>query len=134
MVHKFFSSDLLPWWFLSTSTPDGSYNDLMLLKSIMGYAEVDKLVSNSAEEALLRHLWYIAPEMIPLSLLSSVVSTTKKELQKIFCCVNLEPVVGSSTRFGAGFRKPDFPFNVDKSTSLSELIIKDSCFFSYHAN
>ena len=42
-----------PWWFLSTSAPDSSYNDLMLLKSIMDYAEVDELMSNSTEKAFL---------------------------------------------------------------------------------
>ena len=49
---------------------------------------MDKLASNSAEKGLLRHLWYIALEMIPLSFLSSVVSSTEKELQENFYCVN----------------------------------------------
>ena len=33
-----------PWRFLSTSAPDAPYNDLMLLKSVMDFAEVDKLM------------------------------------------------------------------------------------------
>ena len=96
----------------------------MLMKSVMGYAEVDKLVSDSAEKALLIHLWYIESEMILLLLLSSVVSTTEKVLCKPFC-----PGDCLSTRFGAGFGKPDFLFNVNKATSLSEPITKDSCSF-----
>ena len=82
-----FSSDLLPWWFLSTSAPDAPYNNLLLLKSSMDYAEVDKLASNSAEKGAFATslvLWYIVPEMIPLSLLSSVVSPPKKNYRKNF--------------------------------------------------
>ena len=58
--------------------------DLMLLKSIMDYAEVDKLVSNSVEKALLQYLWFTEPEIVPFSLFSSVVSTTEIESQKTF--------------------------------------------------
>ena len=49
--------------------------------------------------------------MIPLSLFSSVVSTTEKEriAEKILLCKPFEPVIGPFTRFGAGFGKPDFP-------------------------
>ena len=79
----------MPWWFPSTSAPDAPYHDLMFLKPIINYAEVDTLVSNSAEKALLRRFWYFVPEMIPLSLLSSVVSNIEKELQ----CKPFEPVV-----------------------------------------
>ena len=67
-----------PKWFLSSSAPYAPYNDLMLLKSVMNYTEVDKLMSNSAEKAFLRHL-FIVPKMIPLSLFSFVVSTNKRE-------------------------------------------------------
>ena len=62
----------------STSAPDALYNDLMLLKSVVDYAEVDKLMSNRAKKAFLRH-FYIVPEMIILSLFSSVVSTNERE-------------------------------------------------------
>ena len=62
-----------PSWFSTISAT----SHLMLLKFIMDYAKVDKLVSNSAEKALLQHLWYIVPKMILLSLLSSMVSTTE---------------------------------------------------------
>ena len=54
----------------------------------------------------------------------------EKELQKkLLLFKPFEPVVCPSPRFGAGFGKPNFPFNVDKSISLSELNTKDSCFF-----
>ena len=70
-----------PWWFLSTSAPDAPYNDLMLLKSVMDYAEVDKLMSNSAQKAVLRHL-YGVPEMIPLFSVLWFPPTKEKESQK----------------------------------------------------
>ena len=79
VVYKYILAlNYCPWCFLSTSAPDAPYNDLMLLKSVMDYAELDKLMSNSAEKAFLRHL-YAVPEMIPLSVFSSVVSTNERE-------------------------------------------------------
>ena len=96
---------------------------------------MDKLAPNSAEKALSRHLWYIMPEMIPLSFFNSVVSTIKIEriASKLLLCKPLESVICPSTCFGCGFGKLDFPSNVDKSTSPSELITKGSCFFLHHA-
>ena len=93
----------------------------MLLKSIVGNAEVDKLVSNRAEKALLRHLWYIVPEMIPFSSQFCGFHRRKRIAEKLLLRKPFEPVVCLSTRFCGGFGKPDFPFNVDKSTSLSKL-------------
>ena len=70
--------------------------------------------------------------MIPLSLFSSVFSITekKKESQKNFYCVIqlnqwfvLLPVLVQN------LENLTFFSNVDKSTSLSELITKDSCSF-----
>ena len=78
------------WWFLSSSAPYAPHNDFMLLRSVMDYVEIDKLMSNSAEKALLPHL-YIVPEINPLSLFSSVVSTNEREriAEKTFTVLNL---------------------------------------------
>ena len=107
-----------------------AYNDLMLLKSTMHYTEVDKLVSNSAEKAFLRHLWYSAKCDSSFSSLRWLSLSKKIESHKNFYHGKaLESVICPSTRFGCGFGKPDFPSNVDKSASLSERITKDLYFF-----
>ena len=54
----------------------------------------------------------------------------KKESQKkLLLYKPFEPMVCPSPHYGAGFGNTDFPSNVDKSTSLSELITKIQVFF-----
>ena len=85
------------WWFLSTSAADAPYNDLMSLKSVMEYDEVDKLMSNNADKTFLRHL-YIVPEIVSFSLFSSVVSTNERRKleKKLLLFQPFQPVVCST--------------------------------------
>ena len=105
----------------------------MLYKSVIDHAEVDKLMSNY-EIAQKRHFCdiFILCQKWFLFLFSVLWFPPRKEKEsqkKLLLFKPFAPVVCPSPRFGAGFGKPDFPSNVDKSASLSELITKDLCLF-----
>lgn len=120
-----------PWWFTCMSAIDAPHNDLQFVKSIFQYAAVDELVSNSAKKAILRHLWYLTPEMIPMALFSDLVSNSeKKEMAKRLLVLKPQtPITCPLGRYGTSYGKPNFPSDITETTSLSELITQDSWFF-----
>ena len=70
----------VPAWIACPVASDAPVNDLMLFRRIKQYAEINKVVSQAALNKLLNHTWYLASEMVPLSLFSSKVSDEEKKL------------------------------------------------------
>ena len=59
----------IPWWIACTSASSAPRRDLMLMKELLQYKEIDNGTSESALKAISRHLWYLCEELVPLSLL-----------------------------------------------------------------
>jgi len=113
------------WWFSCDSAVDAPFNNLQFYKFILQYAEIDEAVSNSAKIAFQCHLWYLTPEMIPLSLFSDLVASLKDELAKKLLSVQPNfPVITPSGRHGTGFGKPIFSSILDAATTLTDLITR----------
>jgi len=77
--------------------------------------------------------------MVSFSLLSSVVTNSKNDkmakkydkMAKKFMLLQPETLILlPSSRYGVGFGKPNFPVDVNMSTSLCDLITRDSWFSS----
>ena len=119
------------WWFECTEAVDSTYNLLKLYHNILDYSLVNSAVSQSAEKALKRHLWFLTPDMIPLSLFSSKVSDSEKEdiASKLLACKPTDGFVTPSGRFGTGHGKPKFPETISLDTKLVDLVSKDSWLF-----
>jgi hypothetical protein len=75
-------------WISCPVTCDAPVNDLQLFKQLKQYAVVNKGVSEAALKKLENHLWYVGPELVPLSLFSDKISTEEKRLivQRIQQC------------------------------------------------
>jgi len=111
------------WWFSCES-------DLQLYQNLLKYAAVNPVVSSSAIRAFNRHLWYLSAEMVPLALFSDVVPDEEKQsmANKLLAVKPTGTVHKPCSRHGTGFGRPNHPKSIDRSTSLSDLITKDSWF------
>ena len=67
-------------WISCPIACDAPRNDLNLLRKFKMYENVNKEVSQAATRKLQNHLWYLGPEMVPLSLFSTKVSDEEKRL------------------------------------------------------
>ena len=67
----------IPWWLTSPLTTNSPQNDFAFIKSITKYP--DPQCSSAATKAIKNHLWYLTPELLPLSLFSSNVEDFVKE-------------------------------------------------------
>ena len=95
------------WWLTAPVPAEAPCNDLVLLKALYEYLEVDEACARAAFAALARHLWYLTEELVLLTLFSSTVpEETKdrmvKELQQT------EPL-DVPRREGNGFGRPKMP-------------------------
>lgn len=131
---KFVSLVYFKWWAVCASSINAPWNDLNLVKDIIAYGSLNKLVSDSAKLAFSRHLWYLTAEMVPLSLFSEHVPETcrRKMAAKL---LQLKPDNDTFkklplNRFGTGFGKPVFPdtSSLNKKTTLVDLLTVDSWF------
>jgi hypothetical protein len=59
---------------------DAPINDLLLVSKVQQFSVINNTVSEAAMKKLENHLWYLGPEMIPLSLFSSKISSEEKKL------------------------------------------------------
>lgn len=70
-------------WNRSSIALDAPVNDLLLMKELRVYEQIDDVISRVAQEAHHRHLWYLSDELITLSLFSDKVSNEEKSLMAI---------------------------------------------------
>lgn len=66
------------FWITCPIASDAPVNDLELFKQIKKYSDVNETISNVAIKKFKSHLWYLSPEMIPLSLFSNKLTTKEK--------------------------------------------------------
>lgn len=75
---QFLSLIYVRYWNRSNILFDAGINDLTLLKDLETYVALDASVSNTAIDALSRHLYYLGEELIVLSLFSEKLSAEEK--------------------------------------------------------
>jgi hypothetical protein len=116
------------WWMTCSLVIDAPWNNLKLFHSFLQYKMVNADISSSAERAFMRHLWYLTAEMVPLALWSKkVLDTDRRALADRLLAV--KPVVNLKSpqdRYGSGFGKPKFPDSITATTTLADLVGRDS--------
>ena len=111
-------------WFNAPSLTSAAENDLNLYKSLQKFKSVHKKVSSSTSTVLNRHTWYLAEELIPLSLFDDNIPLDKRTL--------LATKIGQLTPGGTEICKPTLPaislkseladFVGERSTTLFDLL------------
>lgn len=70
-------------WFCSPNSMSAPNNDLILMKKLHSYKEIDLEIAQCAEKAMARHLWYLNEHLVCLSFFSSdVMPKTKQSMIK----------------------------------------------------
>ena len=69
----------IPWWLTSPLSTTASWNDLLLLNSLLEYRKRDPVVANVALKSLKKTQWYLSEELVPLALFSKSVPDHVKE-------------------------------------------------------
>lgn len=65
-------------WIQCPLASDAAVNDLIFFKQLKEYAIISEVVSTVAIKKFERHLWYLGPELIVLSLFSNEISPKEK--------------------------------------------------------
>eukprot|EP00918_Siedleckia_nematoides_P031604 GHVU01068397.1.p1 GENE.GHVU01068397.1~~GHVU01068397.1.p1 ORF type:complete len:196 (+),score=29.36 GHVU01068397.1:165-752(+) len=79
-------------------------------------------------------MWYLSAEMVPIALFSKKVPPEQRYALAI-SLLAVKPdgdLVAPEDRYGTGFGKPEFPSDMSESTTLADLVSKDS-WFTMHA-
>lgn len=66
-------------WIQCPLTSDAPVNDIIFFKNLQKYAVVSEIVSNIAITKFEKHLWYLGPELVILSLFSNNVPSNEKQ-------------------------------------------------------
>ena len=112
---KFVTCCYVPWWLTCSLACDAPVNDLTLLQRLQEYSSVDADSASTARRAFSNHLWYLTPELVPLSLFSDSV---EEEVKTEFAEALLQqPRSDETTRHGKGFGKPSLP-RIDGNSPL----------------
>ena len=69
----------LPWWLTAPVASGAPGNDLDLINKLLTCGEVDYAIAKKVMGKLNNHLWYLVKEMVPLSLVSPIVSEDMKD-------------------------------------------------------
>ena len=108
----------IPWWFQCSSAISAPFSDLMLVKTLHQFKQIDATVASSALKKLQLHLWYLTEEMVSLSLFDDRVTDTEKA--KIASAL-LKTKVGDVSVPKKRKGKPIFPADVNENSSLADL-------------
>lgn len=67
------------YWFLSPNSTKAPLSDFNLIKHLLEYRKIDKMISDTTLAKFLNYLWYLSPEAVALSLFDDDVSLEIKE-------------------------------------------------------
>ena len=97
----------IPWWLTCPLAADAPTIDLLLLRRLHEFVEVDAVAPHAAIKAFNRHTWYLTEEVVPLCLFSEdVTDDVKAEIAgKLLKLPQSNPL----NWHGAGFGKPALP-------------------------
>jgi hypothetical protein len=66
----FFALIYVQSWLEAPNAVDAAINDLNLVQKLETFKSINPIISKRALEKISHHLWYLSPEMVPLSLFS----------------------------------------------------------------
>ena len=100
--------------------------DILFIKHLTMYKNIDIDIANCVLQSVKRHLWYLTPELVPLSLFDKDVSIEEKQMM-----ASKLTQINVAESFKSG--KPSFvklveKINKNNLTSLSHLIDENSWF------
>jgi hypothetical protein len=72
----FFALIYVQSWLEAPISVDAPFNDLVLIEKLEKYRAVNPIISKKALEKIEKHLWYLSPELVPLSLFSGKVKNS----------------------------------------------------------
>ena len=64
-------------WFTSRDTKNAPYNDILLVQRLNAYS--DKKIKEKGLKMMVRHSWYLSPELAALALFSPLVTVNQKK-------------------------------------------------------
>ena len=70
----------VPWWFTCSISAAAPCNDLLLIKNLNRYMDVNNNVAQAALKAFKRHLWYLVLDLVPLALFDNNLQSEQKQL------------------------------------------------------
>ena len=109
------------WWLVCPVPASAPVNDLILVESLVKFAEHDSTLVENACMAFSRHTWYLAEELIPLALFSSMVAIeTKEEMSKSILFFEKTSVTKRVGLNFGGYGEPYLPPTIEYGTSLVE--------------
>ena len=121
----FVSHVYIPWWFECPLAASSPKNGLTLLKNILKFADIDKVISEAVLKGFMNHLWYLVKEMVPVCLWDDSLDNDEKS-RIAAGILSTEKVSRFENRHRTGFGKPEFP-NIDlQSVELRDLVGSDS--------
>ena len=108
---QFISLLYVPAWLSAPLAADAPQNDLRLYQTLLQYRVIDRKVADAALGKMRRHMNYLRPEIISLSLASNTVSDSDKA------------AIASSLLANTTSDEDDDPvLSVDEDTRLSDLV------------
>jgi hypothetical protein len=69
----FFALVYVPAWLAAPIAADAPVNDLYLIKTLTKYKAINPVIATRALNKMANHLWYLSPEIVPISLFSDLV-------------------------------------------------------------
>jgi len=125
---KFSIFNYVPWWFASSKVAEAPYNDILLINSMLNYAQINVICSSAALKGLSKHLWYLTEELAPLILFSDVVDDgTKQKVAEKLLTMDKQFF---TLRHGNGHGMPDLPEMPTESVAdMTQFIGASSWYF-----
>ena len=77
---RFFVFCYIPWWYMCPIATSAARNDIQFYQNVCYFQNIDEVISKTVVESIMRHKWYIVPEMIPLALFDEGLDFYKKDI------------------------------------------------------
>lgn len=125
-------------WFCSPSSIKAPHQDLMFLKSLIEYKNINAEISKAASTKFSNHLWYLSEELVSLSLFDDEVSSdVKLEILKSMeerkpIDQNLKRVKVEKTNLDSFISKNLADFASQKSFTIFKQYQLSTNFFNLH--
>ena len=114
----------VPWWLSCPLAADAPSNDLLLLRRLHEFIEVDAVPARAGIKAFNRHTWYLNQENVSLCIFSEDVSDeVKAEIAEVLLKL---PQNNPLSREGKGYGKPKLPVIEGTERKLVSFFGRDS--------
>lgn len=116
-------------YFLQSSLPSSAPQiDLNFYHDVCTYSNIDNEIGTACLKSIKRHLWYLMPEYVFLSLFDPMLSIDEKQLLAVTLLSHNFSDIDEFEPGKPDFQNPLLVLNSDERQSLSEFITKDTWF------